>query len=347
MKYLVLLALLISSVAFATEEQTYCNMTMEKSEADRILLVSPNAELTFGRNPTTLSNVGMAGVTESLSHYLKGQLQRDVGQGDCELYRSLSDLAKHAAYDGIVIRNTVVARKVDAIEDAIKQIEALQADESERVAVGTSTLPTVELLEAAKVKLSSDMFEMQSQNNPMAVPTLSNHPVDELITNTNSLLANQQHILAKSSKYDNWDVALGVGGAAEFVGGNKTSSPYATLTLSYSLGSSARNRALDKSAEASIRLLNEQGTGPVQLAYLLKVRVEEMIKFNESALEAAQKYNAAIDGNLKLIDGLDTQDAHKFRVQLQLDQINNNIQLQTLRQSNAILTKYLAINFSH
>jgi hypothetical protein len=346
MKKLLLLVFL-SITAHASEEQSYCDMTTEKSEADRILFVSPNAQLTLGRNPTTLSNVVMVGVTESLSHYLKGQLQRDVGQGDCQLYRSMADLAKHATYDGIVIRNSVVARKADAIEDAVKQIDDLYQNESKRVAAGNSTVPTLELLETAKAKLDSDLFEMQSQNNPMAVPTLSNHPVDELIANTSSLLANEQHLLAKSAKYDNWDVALGVGGAVEFVGGNKTSSPYATLTFAYQIGSSKRSEALDRAADAATKLLTEQGTGPVQLAYLLRTKVQEMIKFNSSALQAAMKYDEAIANNLKLIDGLDTSDAHKFRIQLTLDQINNQVQIRTLQQSNSILTKYLAINYSH
>src|SRR5665213_1434167 len=295
MKNLLLLAvLLVAATAHASEEQTYCDVAVDTAEADRILLISPTAQLTVGRNPTTLSNVELGGVTESLSHYLKGQLQRDVGQGNCELYRSMSDLAKHATYDGIVIRNTVVARKADAIQDAIAELTKLQQYESVRVAAGTSTLPTLELIESSKAKLSGDLFEMQSQNNPMDVLKLSNHPVDELISTTTSLLANEQHLLVRSAKYDNWDVALGVGGAIESVAGNKTAaSPYATLSFSYSIGTSARNKALDKAANASVKLLNEQGTGPVQLAYLLRTKVAEMVKFNESALEAAQKYDAS------------------------------------------------------
>lgn len=348
MKKLLLLALLsVVGIAHASEEQTYCDFAIEKAEADKILLISPNALVSFGRNPTTLSTVGIIGVTESLSHYLKGRLQTDVGEGDCELYRSMSDLAKHATYDGIVLRNNVVSRKADAIEEAVKQIDALLKSETERVTVGNSTLPTVELLETSKAKLSGDLFEMQSQNNPMAVPTLSNHPVDELIVNTNSRLSTEQHLLAKSAKYDNWDLSLGAGGAVEFLSGNKTTSPYATLTFTYQIGSGARSEALDKAADAASRLLNEQGVGPVQLAYLLKNKITEMIKFNTSALQAALRYDASITNNLKLIEGLDTSDAHKFRVQLLLDQISNNVQIRTLRDSNAILTKYLAINFSH
>lgn len=347
MKYLALIALLVATSAYATEEETYCDYATQKAEADRILLVAPSALASLGRNPSTLTTVEIVGATESLSHYLKGKLQKDIGQGDCEVYRSMSDLAKHATYDGVVIRNSVVARKSEAIEEAIKQVEELVASEKQRVAVGTSTIVTIELLETARAKLYGDLFELQSQNNPIAVPTLSNHPIDELIVHTNSLLADEQHLLAKSAKYDNWDVSLGVGGASEVLNGTRTVQPYATVTMSYQFGSAARNRALDKSGEAYAKLLNEQGTGPVQLAYLLKRKVEEMVRFNSKALQAAIDYNAAIINNAKTLEGIETNDAHKFRVQLTLDQINNTIQIHTLQQSNSILTKYLAINFNH
>lgn len=347
MKYIALAALLFATSAYATEEQTYCDYAIEKAEADRILLVSPNALASLGRNPSTLTTVEILGATESLSHYLKGKMQKDIGQGDCEVYKSMADLAKHATYDGVVIRNAVVARKSEAIEEAIKQVDDLVSSEKQRVAVGTSTIVTIELLETAKAKLYGDLFELQSQNNPIAVPTLSNHPLDELIVHTNSLLADEQHLIAKAAKYDNWDVSLGVGGASEVLNGTRTVQPYATVTMSYQFGASARNRALDKAADSYANLLNEQGTGPVQLAYLLRRKVEEMVNFNSKALQAATNYNAAIINNAKTLEGIDTADAHKFRVQLTLDQINNGIQIRTLQQSNSILTKYLAINFSH
>lgn len=347
MNKLFLIALLFTGTAIASEESTYCDFATLKAEADRIQFSSPIVQLTIGRNPTTLSNVGIFGLTENLSQYLKGQLQKDVGQADCELYRSMSDLAKRATYDGAIIRNTIVARKADAIQEAIIQLDVLKNEEQKRVTVGSSTLPTIELIDSTEVRLNSDLFELQSQNNPMAVPTLSTHPVDELIANTSSLLAASQHLLAKSAKYDNWGVILGAGGAVQSISGNTTSSPYATLTFTYQIGSSHRNQALDKAADASVRLLNEQGTGPVQLAHLLRTKVQEMIGFNNSALRAAVRYDESIIQNIKLIEGLDTSDAHKFRVQLTLDQINNNVQIRTLRDSNTILTKYLAINYSH
>ena len=115
MKYIALLTLLVSSLALANEDLSYCDYTTEKSEADRIQLVYPTIVVGGGRNSTTFTNVTVFGVNESLSHYLKGKLQKEIGAGDCQLFHVMNDLTKRATYDGIVISNEIAIRKIEYI----------------------------------------------------------------------------------------------------------------------------------------------------------------------------------------------------------------------------------------
>lgn len=347
-KLLFTLLVLISFNALSNEEQSYCDYTMEKSEADRMQLIAPNLVVGAGKNSASLENIMTVGITESLSHYLKGQLQKDIGAADCKLFRTMNQLTKHTSYDAIILSNAIGLYKMKYLKVAIKHLSKLVLKERELVKKGASTIITVEFLKAAKTKLELKLIELQQQVDSRAIPALSKTPVDQLIKQANSQMALQQKRLLKSNKYNNWDITLAAGAGKDLSTTlrNSTTTPYVSLNFIYSLGAMPRNRALQRSAKAYTQYAKEQSVGPIQLATLFIKKVASMIKANKLALISSRNYEAEINESLKSIEGIDNAHATRFKTQLIIEKINNSLEKKTLEISNVILMKYLHENFS-
>lgn len=346
MKFLYLL-LLLPAITLANEQDSYCDYTIEKAKAEQLLLQSPRLVLNGGRDSIGALNAVGLGVQESLSNYLKGSLSGKIGDRDCQIYRRVSELTKHINYDLGLMRIDQSNRRIDLIDDQINHLTNLLLTEQDRVNAGTSTVIVTGMLNSAIAKMRVDRASLTQQNALTITPDISPIPLKKLIEETKLLQSDQQQDLNKQSKYDNWDVGLSIGTGSELSGFRPSGrvQPFVLLNMSYSFGASRRSQALDRSGSAYIDWQNATVQGPLYLAQQLYTQIAAASKANFQALTSYQSYTSNLEQNMTDMGKLETPEAHRFLLQLEIDSAANTIEVESMKYSLNQMNKYLAINF--
>jgi hypothetical protein len=352
MKYFILLALLpfvAHAADMPSDDYHYCDYTKEKSEAERLNFESPSLLVGGGRTNTGSNNAIGVGVTESLSKFLQGRLSNQIGDNDCRLYRLVNNITKHVQYDLIRLTYQDAETRVNLTEQAILSLDSMIVDEQKRVEAGGSTIMLVATLQAAKARLTLGLGQLQQQMAVAILPTTSQGPLKDILKEAVVLTEDQQAVLAKQSKYQNWDLALTVG-----AGSNPSmpmfhslpTEPYVSLSYTYSFGGPARNRALDRAASSYAAYARENEIGPINLGWKLSDQIRKAKAADENSFQAITDYNKQLAKNVDSVAGTDTVVAHMFRVSLAVEQLTYNIEANALAQSIERLNNYMEANFN-
>jgi len=348
--YLALLAAVLCHAESPSDTGAYCDYQHESARANALLLIAPNAVAALGRSSTSTGAVLGVGVSESLSHYLQGKVVTQLGDSNCLLYRSMNDITEHTQFDIQILTNDIGAERIKADQEAIKRLDVLLSREKELVAAGSSTVFMSAMLESAKYKLQSDITETANQLGLNQAPVyINDKPLGALLQQAYDVTGANQQLAVKLGKLQNWDVTVGVGAGTSPGTDNSLNfaevKPYVSIQGSWSFGSPARNKALNNAAADYQAWVRSQHLGPIRMAELLKLRVEDTLALNQYAINMANGYLEKIADQKATIQGVETAEAHRYEVQLAIEEITTQVNSDVAWATAARLKKYLAVNF--
>lgn len=342
----VLFTIAFCCVAHASDT-AYCDYTKEKATAEQLQLQSPSVFAGLGRNSTATTNVLGIGVSESLSHFLKGRLSQQVGAEDCATYRVVNEIQKHVSYDLAIITKHINAARIQVDELALADINQLGLEESKRVAAGTSTVVILQQLRLAAERIELDEQNQRMQSATIYAPEFDPHApkLSELLSLAKDLQQVEQHDLAAQQKLENWDVTLsvGVGSGASMT---QLNTPFVMLQGTYSLGAPARDKHLDAAGKAYANWSSTATNAPINLGEQLHTQVKTATMVAVRGADNMNDLDHAIDQNIKDLGNADSQVAHAFKVQLLLEKINNRVELTTALVTALAMQSYLEVNFN-
>lgn len=341
----------LSPAVKASNSVAYCNYDQAKSAAERLLDQSPSIIAGFGRDNTGTNNTLAIGVTESLSKFLQGALSNRIGESDCRLYQITTEIQKHVTYDLQTLQLQQLHYQESLTQNAITQLDSMIIKEQRYLGAGTSTIPNIALLQAAKETLIVNLANLKQQSALIVLPKFDGADslkLSDLLRLANVYTNDEQQELANQSKYQSWDLSITVGKGSNPNYPMLHSLPnqtFGTIQLTYSFGARERARELDDAANSYTQAMVSDPNGPINLAYMLR---QQIIQAQIAAIKTEapfKAYNQVINTQLHSIAQIQTSVARAFRIQLTIAQLNNNIQLQTNQYAQQILGRYLTTNF--
>jgi hypothetical protein len=341
-------ALLVSSRAFAggqNEQQSYCAYVMEQAQAQRDLLRTPTAAAGFTQPETGLPLQVVAGASLGLSDVRKASLTMDVARGNCELYKAATGAQLDIQYAVPSLEKEALTNRLTLIEQASKTLDELMEKTSKMVEAQNATRLMLFSLQTTKIKLNADRADTQSKISAIYVPTLSDQPLKELVTEKQSSEAGEQRAQDKLSRQNNWDVVLTVGVHQQANPVAFGPQAYGQVTVNYNFASHAINKHLDRAAEAHDEWKKTQESDVVRQMEALRQQLADCVSVQESKLKSLQQESGEIEKSLQLVDSPDTSAAFDFRNQLVAAQLLLQIEAGDSSFRIERLHEYLAKNY--
>jgi hypothetical protein len=346
------IAVLLISAPFAADardtnndQQAYCKYLTEQAAAQRELLMAPDAVAGITQPNTGLPMQAVWGVSGSLSGVRKGMLTMDAARRNCELYAAATSTQQDIQYALPNLEKQALQHRLELIQQASDNLEALLATTSKMVEAQNLTRPMAFALQTTKIKLDADRADTQSRVVAIYAPQLSDQPLKDLVAEKQSREVNEQKALAKLNRQNDWDVALSVGEHQQISPWVDNKGAYGEVSVSYNLASHSINKHLDHAAEAYDDWKKVQEGDVVRNADILKRQVVDGISVQGSRLKALQQEQMQIESNLQLVDAAETTAALDFRNQLTTAKLLLNIEIGDASFRLEHLGEFLKRNF--
>jgi hypothetical protein len=348
------LAMLLVSRTFAADakdqnqgrdQQAYCKYLTEQAAAQRDLLMVPSAVAGITQPNTGLPTQAVWGVSGSLANVRKGVLTMDAARKNCELYSAATSTQQDIQYALPSLEKRALQHRLELIEQASENLDALLASTSKMVDAQNLTRPMAFALQTTKIKLDADRSDTQTKIVSLYTPPLSGRPVKELVAEKQGREVNEQKAVDKLNRQSEWDVALSVGEHQQISPWVDNHGAYGEVSISYNLASHAINKHLDQAADAYDDWKKVQEGDVIRNADILKQQLVNGISVQESRLKALQDEQKQIDGNLKLVGSADTTAALDFRNQLSTAQLLLQIEIGDASFRFDRLREFLRDNF--
>src|SRR5580700_1846923 len=351
------LAMLLVPAAFAADandadakngnkdQQAFCKYVTEQAAAQRELLMVPNAVAGITQPNTGLPMQAVWGVSGSLAGVRKGMLTMDAARKNCELYSATTSTQQDIQYALPSLEKQALQHRLDLIQQASANLDALFATTSRMVEAQNMTRPMAFALQTTKIKLDADRSDTQTKIVSLYTPPLSGRPVKELVAEKQSREVNEQRALDKLNRQNDWDVALSVGEHQQISPWVDSRGAYGEVSISYNLASHAINKHLDQAADAYDDWKKVQEGDVVRNAEILKEQVVNGISVQDSRLKALQEEQNQIESNLQLVGSADTTAALDFRNQLTTAQLLLKIEVGDASFRFELLREFLRRNF--
>jgi hypothetical protein len=318
-KFVMAVALFFPFAAHAQgqkDQQAYCAYVMEQAQAQRDLLRTPVADAGFTQPETGLPMQIVGGATLGLSDVRKAGLTMEAARKNCELYRANLDAQQDVQYAFSNLEKNALQNRLGLIEDASKSLDALMEKTSKMVDAQNATRLMLFTLQTTRIKLDADRADTQSKIAAIYIPTLSDKPLKELVTQKQSGEQQEQKALDKLSRQNNWDVALTVGVHQQVNPVAQGPQPYGEVTVSYNLASWSINKHLDRAAGAHEEWKRVQEGDVVRSMEVLRQQLLDSIVVQEAKLKSLREESTQIDKNLEAVANPDTSAAFDFHNQL-------------------------------
>jgi hypothetical protein len=130
------------------------------------------------------------------------------------------------------------------------------------------------------------------------------------------------HLAAQSA----WDVSIAAGAQTDPRNGG-TTKPFVGLTVTYSFGAGAANRAANTVAGLSEKYENEQRDGPMQQYIRAKETAHGLIQAEEGVLQGLYERKTLADNTVDRLKGIQTDDAQRALRQANLEQLGVQAQI--------------------
>jgi hypothetical protein len=244
-----------------------------------------------------------------------------VARKNCSLYDATSAAQQKVQYAVPALEKKALEHRLDLIQQASNQLDSLIASTNNMVAAQDATKPMLFSLQTTKIKLEADRADTQSRIAALYTPGLPDAPLKQLVAEKQSREADEQNAIDKLTRQSNWDVALSLGAHQQITPLAGNTGPYGAVTISYSLGSKAVNKHLDKAAAHYVAWKAVQQGDVSRNAQILKKQVQEASSAQAARLKSLQEQQQLVAGNLQLVTVANTSAAIDFRNQLSTAQL--------------------------
>jgi hypothetical protein len=298
------------------DQQAYCEYVTQQAQAQRDLLLTPNAVAGFTQPETGLPSQLVWGLSSSLSDIRKAGLTMDVARKNCDLYSASTTAQQSIQYSLPTLEKKALQNRLELIQQASVKLDALIADNTKMVVAQDLTRPMLFALQTTKIKLDADQADTQSKIAALYTPDLAATPLKDLVAEKQAGEAAEQDAIVKLNRQNNWDVSLAIGAHQQLNPLTDNLGPYGAVTVSYNLGSHAINKHLDKSASAYSQWKTLQQGETVHNAEIVKEQATQVAAAQATRLKSLEDQRKIVEGNLQLVADPSTAAATDFRNQL-------------------------------
>lgn len=347
-KSLLAAGLLCSASAIARgqqDQQAYCTYLMEQAQAQRNLLRTPSATAGFTQPETGLPMQLVGGATLGLSDVRKAELTMEVARKNCELYKAATGAQQEIQYAVTRLEKEALLNRLTLIEQASKSLDTLIAQTAKMLEARNATQLMLFTLQTTRIRLQADRADTHSKLSAIYVPTLSEQPLKELVTQKQTSEEGVQRVEDKLSRQNNWDVALTVGVHQQVNPIAQGAQPYGQVSVSYNLASRSINRHLDRAVEAHGEWKKVEESDVVRQMEVLRQQLMECAAVQEAKLKSLEEENKQLDKNLQLVAAPDTSAAFDFHNQLAATQLMLQIETGDAAFRIGRLHEYLTRNY--
>lgn len=341
-------AFLLPASAFGAgqdDPQAYCTYVMEQAQAQRDLLRTPAALAGMTQPETGLPLQVVGGASLGLSNLRKAGLTVEAARKNCELYKANLAAQQTILYAVSNLEKEALQNRLVLIVQAEKSLDDLIEKTSKMVEAQNATRVMLFSLETTKIKLDADRADTQGKISALYAPALSDRPLKELVAEKQSGEVDQQRVLDRLDRQNNWDVALSVGVHQQVNPVAQGAQPYGAVTVTYNLGSRAINKHLDRAAAAYDEWKKVQEGDVVRGMEVLRQQLTGNAGVQESKLKSLQEEGGRIEKTEQLVASPDTSAALDFHNQLAVSELLLQIETGDATFRIAQVREYLSKNF--
>lgn len=341
-------AFLLPASAFGAgqdDPQAYCTYVMEQAQAQRDLLRTPAALAGMTQPETGLPLQVVGGASLGLSNLRKAGLTVEAARKNCELYKANLAAQQTILYAVSNLEKEALQNRLVLIDQAEKSLDDLIEKTSKMVEAQNATRVMLFSLETTKIKLDADRADTQAKISALYAPALSDRPLKELVAEKQSGEVDQQKVLDRLDRQNNWDVALSVGVHQQVNPVAQGAQPYGAVTVTYNLGSRAINRHLDRAAQAYDEWKKVQEGDVVRGMEVLRQQLTGNAGVQESKLKSLEEESGRIEKTEQLVASPDTSAALDFHNQLAVSQLLLQIETGDATFRIEQVREYLSKNF--
>ncbi|SAL00466.1 hypothetical protein AWB78_05950 [Caballeronia calidae] len=311
----------------ADEVSSFCNMTQTQADVQRNLLNSPELFATTGNPQTGNSSTITAGVRWSLSKHLQAGTVSKLADANCDSYRVDAKLAEQTKNVG----QRADLKAIESMEPLMRQVLALANEEVKKeqalMQAKVSTLTNVKDAFDARDSIRTQLASLVQTRSRIGeqLPD-AEVPLGELVRQSieaKAEVANETSQLAAQSA---WDVSIAAGAQNDPRAQNRTQ-PFVGLTVSYSFGAPAANRAANKVAGLTTQYLNEQRDGPLQQYQRAIATVKGLVEGERIILQGLEERKAFTDATLERLTGITTDDGQRAIRQTRIERLASEAQI--------------------
>lgn len=338
------LAVLATVPAFADETKSFCDMTQAQADVQKQLLGSASLFATTGNPATGNSSTITMGVSKSLSKHLQARTTGELADATCESYRLDRKLAEQA--ENVEQRGDLLA--FGAMEPLLKKaLEIANTNIEKETAlrkVHASTLVDVKAAYDARDTLTTLLTTLQQTRSRIQdqLPE-AELPLRELVQED---IAAKAAVTSKTSKLQAesaWDVSIAAGAQTDPREGGRTK-PFIGVTVSYSFGAAAANRAANRVGELTTKYVSEERDGPEMQYRRALDTARGLIQAEEGILRGLDQRKALADNSVQQLQGIETDDAQRALRQARLEQAGAQAQIEGSQARLDYLRGWLARN---
>lgn len=294
----------------------YCSYVIEQAAAQRDLLRTPLAFGGFTQPETGLPLQVIAGASLGLSALRKSGLTMASARGNCELYKTTTAATQDVQYAISNLEREALRNRLTLIDSALKSLETLMDNTSKMVEAQNATRLMLFSLQTTKIKLEADRADTQSKISAIYVPSLSDQPLKQLVSQKQNNEVSEQKALDKLTRQNNWDVALSVGVHQQVNPVAYGPQPYGAVSVNYNLASHWINKHLDRVVDSYSEWKKVQEGDVVRNSEILKQQLVDGATAQEARLKSLREESGEIDKSLRAIGEPDTSAALDFHNQL-------------------------------
>lgn len=340
----VIFGLMFFTFAKADEVSSFCLMTETQAEVQRNILNYPEVFGSTGNPQTGNSSTITAGMRWSLSRYLQANTVSRLASASCDAYRADRQLAAQTQN----VEQRADLQAIQAMEPLLRTALVMAGDEVNKeqklMAAKVATLTDVNAAFNANNAIRTQLAALlqtrsRIQDQLPEAEAANDELVQKSIAAKSRVASETSHLAAQAG----WDLSIAAGAQNDPSNASRTS-PYVGLTVSYSLGSHAANRAANQVAAVTAQYLTEQHDGPVQQYQRAIATVRGLLESERLILQGIEERKAFIDTTVNRLQGIATDNGQRALRQARIEQQASNAQLAGSRARLDFFQQWLARN---
>lgn len=298
--------MLFPTLAVAGEAELACSLERSVAEVQATVVGSPAAFASLGDSSTSEQYL-TAGVSHSVSGYVRASQVRDAASARCEVIRANVLLDKHGRWATAGVKRAAALAQLNSIEQALTiaranltSLDAQLASQLITLAQHTEARMTLASLERTQAELLRLIA--------VPVPQVEPQKLADLVESSRRHEARAARLAASAQAQTGWDVVISAG-ARQPVSGAGNASPFASVAVKYSFGADASAQAAQAVGKYTEAFLESQHGGYTQVAVRHRQELEALIEVETLASGNAGRQLTHLQRVRATVVGIDTSSA--------------------------------------